>query len=143
MTDVEKKSEILALQGKSEINTKEIRSALMNDFTNDMKIDAKILISMVDRIEPLEWLSILADAANKMAKKSYELIQKIHNKDKDDDLKILHEIYDNDIELDIVNLHIIEKIDKWGDELKERGKDINMQIIDDLMNENNKNKKNK
>ena len=78
-----------------------------------------------------------------MAKKSYELIQKIHNKDKDDDLKILHEIYDNDIELDIVNLHIIEKIDKWGDELKERGKDINMQIIDDLMNENNKNKKNK
>ena len=54
MTDLEKKSEILALQGKSEINTKEIRSALMNDFTNDMKIDAKILISMVDRIEQLE-----------------------------------------------------------------------------------------
>jgi hypothetical protein len=54
MTDLEKKSEILALQKKKEINTEEVKSALMNDLNNDIKIDAKVLISMADRLGTYE-----------------------------------------------------------------------------------------
>jgi hypothetical protein len=50
MTDLEKKPETLALQGKSEITTNEVKDALINDLNNDMKIDAKILIPIIDRI---------------------------------------------------------------------------------------------
>jgi len=86
--------------------------------------------------------------ANKMAKKSCELIQKIqsklHSKDKkkDDDFKILNEIHSNNIELDIIMLHMNEKMKKFKEEVRERATKINMDLIDEFMNEEKaKNKK--
>jgi hypothetical protein len=83
-----------------------------------------------------------------MSKKSCELIQKIqsklHSKDKkkDDDFKILNEIHSNNIELDIIMLHMNEKMKKFKEEVRERATKINMDLIDEFMNEEKaKNKK--
>ena len=116
MTDLEKKSEILALQEKSEINTEEVSDALINDLNNDMKIDAKVLIPMIDRIGIFEWRRITEWLIHKSIEKFNEIAKLAYSKnpkERIDEYKKQMEIYKGNLkELSSITSHIENKMEE-------------------------------